>query len=50
MFAAGSTGLYRDFFLVTSGELQGEAAAFIVYCMSDPEAAQFMEGKGYFVP
>ncbi len=46
---SGEYWLYRDFFLLTSGEPEGETAAFIDYCTSDPKAIQYMREKGYFL-
>jgi phosphate transport system substrate-binding protein len=46
---SGEYWLYRDFFLLTSGEPEGETAAFIDYCASDPKAIQYMREKGYFL-
>ena len=47
---SGEYWLYRDFVLLTSGEPQGEVAAFIDFCLNNTEALAYMESKGYYIP
>ena len=47
--AAGTYAYSRPFNLLTLGEPTGELAAFMDYCLTDPEAITYMEEKGYLV-
>lgn len=46
----GSYTYFRNFNLLTMGDPEGELKSFIEYCTGDPEAAEYLEGKGYVMP
>ena len=46
---SGEYGYYRSFNMLTMGEPEGEVAAFIDYCLTDPETVAFMEEKGFII-
>ena len=47
--ASGAYAYSRPFNLLTLGDPTGEVAAFIEYCLTDPEAIAYMQEKGYLV-
>ena len=47
---SGTYTYFRNFNLLTLGDPTGELASFMEYCMSDPTAIEYMEGKGYVMP
>lgn len=47
--ASGAYTYSRPFNLLTMGEPTGELAAFMEYCLTDPEAVAYMQEKGYLV-
>jgi len=47
--SSGTYAYSRPFNLLTLGDPTGEVAAFIEYCLTDPEAVAYMQEKGYLV-